>query len=141
MDQQKFASIQPSPQSWAFCYLGVNVNTDAISRIDPLTAEAIRAFVDKLESRSDFTGVILFGSRARNTHREDSDADVAILLSGTPGKFVATKLAMDDMAYDVLLDTGIRIQPLPVWQTEWDNPDEYSNPWLLKNIASEGIRL
>ena len=117
------------------------MNTDAISRIDPLTAEAIRAFVDKLESRSDFTGVILFGSRARNTHREDSDADVAILLSGTPGKFVATKLAMDDMAYDVLLDTGIRIQPLPVWQTEWDNPDEYSNPWLLKNIASEGIRL
>ena len=70
-----------------------------------------------------------------------SDADVAVLLRGSPGKFVATKLAMDDLAYDVLLDTGIRIQPLPVWESEWSQPENYSNPWLLKNIANEGIRL
>ena len=48
---------------------------------------------------------------------------------------------MDDLAYDVLLDTGIRIQPLPVWESEWNQPENYSNPWLLKNIAKEGIRL
>jgi antitoxin ChpS len=117
------------------------MNTDLAVHIDRLTAEAISVFVDKLSVRTDFVGVILFGSRARNAHRADSDADVAVLLSGTPGKFVATKLAMDDLAYEVLLDTGIRIQPLPVWQSEWDHPDEYSNPWLLKNIAREGIRL
>lgn len=91
--------------------------------------------------RSDFAGLILFGSRARNTHRADSDADVVVLLRGSPGKFIATKLAMDDLAYDVLLDTGIRIQPLPVWESEWNQPENYSNPWLLKNIANEGIRL
>jgi antitoxin ChpS len=81
------------------------------------------------------------GSRARNTHRTDSDADVVVLLRGSPGKFFATKLAMDDLAYDVLLNTGIRIQPLPVWESEWSQPENYSNPWLLKNIANEGIRL
>ncbi len=118
-----------------------DMNTVSTSRIDSLTAEAIRAFIGKVSTRIDFACVILFGSRARNTHRADSDADVAVLLSGTPEKFVATKRAMDDLAYDVLLDTGIRIQPLPVWQSEWDHPDEYSNPWLLKNIAREGIRL
>jgi hypothetical protein len=58
-----------------------------------------------------------------------------------PGKFVATKMEMDDLAYEVLLDTGVRIQPLPVWLSEWDHPDSYSNPYLLKNIAREGIRL
>ena len=40
---------------------------------------------------------------------------MAIILKGEPGHFVKTKMAMDDIAYDVLLDTGIRVQPLPVW--------------------------
>jgi len=101
----------------------------------------MRTFEDKVSVRSDFAGLILFGSRARNTHRADSDADVVVLLRGSPGKFIATKFAMDDLAYDVLLDTGIRIQPLPVWESEWNQPETYSNPWLLKNIANEGIRL
>ena len=108
---------------------------------DPVTTAALQAFVQKVSARSDFAGAILFGSRARRSHQPDSDADVAVLLNGTPGNFVPTKLAMDDLAYDVLLETGIRIQPLPVWQSEWDHPERYSNPHLLKNIAQEGIRL
>ena len=48
---------------------------------------------------------------------------------------------MADLAYDVLLETGIRIQPLPIWEEEWEHPEAYSNPHLLPNIAREGIRL
>jgi antitoxin ChpS len=48
---------------------------------------------------------------------------------------------MDDLAYEVLLETGIRIQPLPVWQSKWEYPEHYSNLLLLKHIAREGIRL
>jgi hypothetical protein len=44
-----------------------------------------------------------------------------------------------DLAYEILLETGMRIQPLPVWQSEWEHPENYSNPHLLKNIASEGM--
>ncbi len=101
----------------------------------------MRVFENKVSVLSDFVGLILFGSRARNTHRADSDADVVVMLRGSPEKFIATKLAMDDLAYDVLLDTGIRIQPLPVWESEWNQPENYSNPWLLKTIANEGICL
>jgi predicted nucleotidyltransferase len=114
---------------------------DTIAKLDPTTADAMRAFEDKVSVRSDFAGLILFGSRARNTYRADSDADIVVLLLGSPGKFIATKLAMDDLAYDVLLDTGIRIQPLQVWESEWNQPETYSNPRLLKTIANEGIRL
>jgi hypothetical protein len=64
-----------------------------------------------------------------------------VLLRGPHQRFVATKLAMADVAFDVLLETGIRIQPLPVWQDEWEHPETYSNPALLQNIATEGIRL
>lgn len=56
---------------------------------------------------------------------------IAILLRGNAGPFMITKFAMDDVAYDVLLDTGIRIQPLPIWQTEWGHPEDYSSPDLL----------
>ncbi len=114
---------------------------DQARKNDAAAAAALRAFVQKVSMRPDFLEAILFGSRARRSHQTDSDADVAILLSGTPDKFVPTKMAMDDLAYEVLLETGVRIQPLPVWQSEWEHPENYSNPHLLKNIGREGIRL
>ena len=40
----------------------------------------------------------------------------------------------------LLLETGINISPLPVWLDEWEHPEAYSNPSLLKNIANEGVR-
>ena len=113
----------------------------SIADIDSETINAARSFIEMVATRYDFAGAILFGSRARKSHRPDSDADVAVLLHGRPGKFIATKLAMADLAYDVLLHTGIRIQPLPIWEEEWEHPEAYSNPRLLRNIEREGIRL
>ena len=86
-------------------------------------------------------GAIVFGSRARGTHRPDSDADVAVLLRGEHQRFLPTKLAMADLAFDVLLETGIAISPLPVWIDEWEHPETYSNPALLQTIAREGVWL
>lgn len=108
---------------------------------DTITTIAIRSFLQKVSTRSNFAVAILFGSRARHSHQPDSDVDVAILLNGIPRHFVSTKLELDDLAYEVLLETGLRIQPLPIWESEWDNLENYSNPHLLRNIAREGISL
>lgn len=105
-----------------------------------LTEQAAQAFVARVAAAYPLSRAILFGSRARGTERVDSDADVALLLKGH-GHFLRTKMAMADLAYDVLLDTGIRIQPLPIWEDEWAHPERYSNPRLLENIAREGIPL
>lgn len=113
----------------------------SIVDIDTETEAAARAFIAKVSGQYELAGVILFGSRARKNHRSDSDADIAVLLRGQPGKFISTKLAMADIAYEVLLETGIRIQPLPIWEDEWEHPEAYSNPSLLHNIEREGIRL
>jgi len=43
---------------------------------------------------------------------------VAVLLRGEQGRFLSTKLAMADVAFDVLLETGILASPLPVWLEE-----------------------
>ena len=112
-----------------------------LDRIDHATEEAVRRFLVLIASRYDMAGAIVFGSRARGTHRPDSDADVAVLLSGAHERFLTTKLAMADIAFDVLLETGVNISPLPVWLDEWEHPENYSNPALLRNIASEGFRL
>jgi len=110
-------------------------------RIDHETEEAVRRFLDLIAGRYEMAGAIIYGSRARGTHRPDSDADVAVLLKGEHQRVLPTTLAMADFAYDVLLETGINISPLPVWLDEWEHPDTASNPSLLHNIAREGIRL
>lgn len=111
------------------------------TNLDPDTVRAARLFLQKIAGQYDMAGAILFGSRARQTHRPESDADVAVLLRGEQLRFLPTKLAMADVAYDVLLETGIRVQPLPVWEDEWQHPESYSSPRLLAHIAKEGVRL
>lgn len=69
------------------------------------TANAMRAFIEKVAGLYDLAGAVLFGS-ALKTFRSDSDADVARLLQGRPGKFVSTKPVMDDLAYDVPFGNG-----------------------------------
>jgi uncharacterized protein len=109
--------------------------------IDPGTEDAVKRFLSRIADRYDMVGALLYGSRARGTYRPDSDADVAVLLRGERQRVLPTTLAMADVAYDVLLETGINIAPLPIWTDEWENPDTYSNPALLRNIARDGVRL
>ena len=110
-------------------------------QLDPVTDKAAHVFVERLAGRFDVASAILFGSRARHQHRSDSDADVAVILHGAKGPFLDTKLAMADVAYDVLLETGVLIQPLPIWEEEWEHPELFGNRDLLRNIRRDGVRL
>ncbi len=112
-----------------------------LDRIDRDTEAAVRRFIALITNQYDMVGAIVYGSRARGTHLPTSDADVAVLLTGEHQRLLPTTLAMADAAYDVLLETGINIAPLPVWMDQWEHPESYANPALLHNIAREGIRL
>ena len=109
--------------------------------LPPITLQATPEFAARIASVYPSRQTILFGSRARGTARDESDTDVAVVLDGKVGDFVSTKMAMNDIADDILLSTGIRIQLLPVWESEWAEPEHYSNLYLLQNIAREGITL
>ena len=108
--------------------------------IDPETEAAVRRFLALIAEQYEFEGALLYGSRARGTHNEDSDADVAVLMRGDQD-FWAVKMDMAGIAFDALLETGILVSALPIWLDEWENPEDYSNPALLHNIKREGIRL
>lgn len=107
--------------------------------IDAATLEAVRAFAAAAARRFPLREAVLFGSRACGTARPDSDADVMLLLDGATGAFMETKLDLADIAFDAMLDSGVRVQPLPVWDDEWRDPDRWVNPELLRNIRHAGI--
>jgi predicted nucleotidyltransferase len=109
--------------------------------IDADTERAARAFIERVSARYDLAGAVLFGSRARRSHRPDSDADIAVVLRGPRQPFLDTKLDLADIAFDVLLDTGVLIQPLPIWEDEWEHPERHRAPALIRNVHREGVRL
>ena len=112
-----------------------------MTAIDAATREAASAFVEAARRKFPVSGAVLFGSRARRDDTPESDADVAVFLRGDVGSFARTKLAMADIAFDVLLEKGALIQPLPIWEEEWSRPERYPNPQLLANIRRDGVAL
>ncbi len=121
--------------------MGVIPTKSAGTRLNLDTKKAVQRFLFLIAGTYKVADAIVYGSRAHGTHHENSDTDLALLLEGDLQKFLTTKLAMADIAYDVLLETGIHISPLPIWLDEWKHPETYSNPALLYNIAYEGVRL
>ena len=101
----------------------------------------VQAFLRRLPGGYDVAQAILFGSRARGDHRADSDLDLAVVLKGRRGDFIDTKLDMAGIAFDVLMETGILVQPLPLWDDDLTHPERFANPALIRTIVAAGIRL
>jgi len=113
----------------------------AAPALDAETARAARAFMRRLEGKYPVVEGILFGSRARGTHTPESDADIAIVLEGTTGNRYAAGGDMAGIAFDVMLETGVLVEALPLWADELKHPETFSNPALIENIRRDGLRL
>lgn len=100
---------------------------------------AIERFLAWASAQYEIEQAIVFGSRARRDHRPDSDLDLALIMSGD--RKLGRLRSMADEAYELLLETGINISPLPIRCEDWETPDRFSSPALLENIAREGVRV
>jgi|SRR5262252_5719181 len=110
-------------------------------QLDFDTARATNSFMRRLAERYRVREAILFGSRARHTHRSDSDADIAVVLQGEHGNRTAAALDMAGIAFDVMMETGILIEALPLWADDFEHPERFRNSRLLEQIRREGVRL
>ena len=74
-------------------------------------------------------------------HRAGSDADTAVILKGESGDRYKVAGDMAGIASDVIIETGILVDPLLLWEDELKRPEQFSNPKLIDNIKREGVRL
>ncbi|UHD14455.1 nucleotidyltransferase domain-containing protein [Thiocapsa bogorovii] len=102
---------------------------------------AARRFVDRLRARYDVAGAVLYGSRARGDADDLSDVDLAVLLGGPQGNRADAAVDMAGIAFDLMLDTGILVDPLPIWLEEWKHPAGFANQGLIETIRRDGIPL
>lgn len=109
--------------------------------LDADTERAARVFLGCIAERYPVDRAILYGSRARRTHTADSDVDLAVVLNGENGIRSAIAIDMAGIAFDVMLETGILVEALPLWNNEMENPEKFSNPALILTIQREGILL
>ena len=109
--------------------------------IDPATERAVRAFLKRLEGKYPVIAAILYGSRARGDHTPDSDADLAVILKGERGNRFEAVREMGGIEFHVLMETGVMVQGLPLWEDELARPESFSNPALIQNILREGVYL
>ena len=66
---------------------------------------------------------------------------VGVRRGGGPLGCGGRRLGGAGLGYGVGVEAGRLISPLPVWVCEWERPEGYSNPELLRTIDREGVRL
>jgi antitoxin ChpS len=107
-------------------------------KIDKKTARAAGLFAERVRQGEPTARLVLFGSRARGDHGPESDLDVAVVTDRMVGGRAAMAGALADLAFDILLETGVLVAPLPITQAEWNDPARFSNPRLIEAILTEG---
>jgi predicted nucleotidyltransferase len=107
---------------------------------DRETERAVRAFLARLPAGFPLERALLYGSRARGDHRPDSDADIALILRTRADEW-ETLWMLGGLAFEVLLETGILIQPVPIGSEHWHHPERFPRPGFLRTLSREGIAL
>ncbi len=107
---------------------------------DPLTARSVIRFRELIGDKWPISELWLYGSRARGDAREDSDADIAVILEGPKGRTTTVSPQMAGVAYDIWEETGIIVSPVAIWRDDWNDPSGHGNPYLIEAIKQEGIR-
>lgn len=108
---------------------------------DPETAHAARTLLRHVADRYPAKETVLFGSRTRGTHDGEGDADLAVILRGPVGKRYRIAGEMAEVVFTVMLETGVLVQAVPLWEDEVEVPEAFGNPGLIAAIRRDGVRI
>lgn len=152
--EQAISALAAGTSTQADLARQLNVSQSTISRLaekgafatpkpglDSETYRAVRSFMRRLDGLYRVGEAIIYGSRARQTHRPDSDADIAVVLEGEHGDRSAVVRDMAGIAFHVMMETGVMVEAIPIWRDEFERPETFRNPRLIENIRREGLRL
>ena len=114
---------------------------------DALTQDAVQLFFSHLDFASlpPLSRAILYGSRARGDHRDDSDVDIMLVFAGA-GPDGDTEAAVCNALADAQATANAALAPKTEvmsycnWADEPDDePDVRFNPWFYRNVLADGI--
>jgi len=96
--------------------------------------EAISDFINRLKNRipSKLVNVYLFGSVAKRTAKPESDVDILVVYRDASTVFILD--AVCEVAFDIALERGILIQPIPMTIDEFDQ-QVGSSPFLWEVLT------
>ncbi len=115
--------------------------TDRVTRVKENDLRIAREFKSRAEKilGDNLVSVILYGSRARGTAREDSDMDILLLTKREIKRFSKTDEALLDATYAFLDQDEILITAIPYTINDYDKRKELVP--VLYWIEKEGIRI
>ena len=104
---------------------------------------ALRRFVSGVRGAygSRVQGIFLFGSRARGDHRDDSDADVAVVLADGDWEEWRERRNLNRLAEAAEAASRVDIQPWPIAQSAWLAEDAASATPLARSARRDGRNL
>lgn len=106
---------------------------------DRAVGAALDAFSEAIRKRYGprLEGIHLFGSRARGDFRPLSDVDIAVVVAGAASETLDERVALYDLAYDLLLETGAEIQPWLFDAREWVDPSRSVTGNLIRSAQRD----
>jgi uncharacterized protein len=107
--------------------------------LNPRDVAAVTEFVEGVRARLGETliGLRLFGSKARGDAREDSDIDIAVIVSGDR---LAAEDAVIDVAFDVNLAHDVYISPRVIRADVLEHP-VWRVTHFVQALEREGVPL
>ena len=99
-------------------------------------AQALDAVVARIVDQIDPEAVWLFGSRARGTHRPDSDFDLLVVTRLADGESGHDY----DRVYAPVLGTGVGCDIIPCRVDDFER-EAGSRPGLVRAVLDEGVSL
>ena len=101
-----------------------------ISHIFPQHADVMEKVCEKISRLPDVEKIVLFGSYAKGTNREDSDIDVAIIVDRVEGDY----FSVNPLLWKLRRQIDDRIEPILV-ERDFDDADFFGE------IQKHGIRI
>lgn len=100
--------------------------------------KALQAARDRIAAEFDVDRIVLFGSVARGTADQESDADLLIILRGRPDHTIRNRIS--SLMLDINLEYDANLSGLVVDQKAWDEGLLSVLP-IHDEIEEQGVRL